>query len=240
MINRQLTEIIRPARGAMDLDRGALDPKIAIQSAVFTLCGLVVSMLSTLLVLWAIPKELEVWGLIRPVVAVFGSAIAITAALFAFYMGKITINEWVDYIGRKSQWHTVELEAFKQLKGIEVIREYSQLEFRPDRASDMLFLALVKHYEHSRPRATKASPHSVASLSSKIELSVGANSITLGELKGVSPEKVSSLFAELGLVQGRKKNVAGQWVPESYDEVIEQFIKNWHKITNKPKYQEDL
>jgi hypothetical protein len=38
------------------------------------------------------------------------------------------------------------------------------------------------------------------------------------------------LFAALGLVEGRDKRRAGQWVPGSEGQVIDLIEQNWHKV----------
>jgi len=248
MIERRVTETTRPAIGPMDLNAGKADPSVSAKNGAITLSAIFVFGIGIVIFSYSIPTfdpyldTMGTWLLkffgIRLAGILVGALISVIGLRFSWYLGTITVNEWQQYQYRKSQWHNAQLRAFQMMQGVETIREYSKLEFNPSKPADMLLIALYMHYRmNKRTSNDRSVPYSVNNLG-EIWLGGSDNSVLLGKLTGIDPEKTSKLLADLHLVQGRKANVAGNWVSESYDQVFDTFAKNWPKVANKPIYIE--
>lgn len=233
MINRNFTELYRPATGPMDLDAGKPNAKDAFWSALFTLVSLLFSAIGCWLAVWSIPDVFanKLWYILTA----FGALLALFGLRFAWSMGNATIIEWEAYQIRKNQWHEVQLQAYRELKGIEVVRTYSEFELSPKYASHVLLAGLAVHYNMANSRSNGRSvPYSVRSLQEK--LYIGSNhTILIGELKGTNPEQMSKLFADLGWIKNRRGGASGDWVPKTLDELVSSFLNNWTKLNTRIK-----
>jgi len=214
----------------MDLNAGRPNAKDALYASGFTLLNLVVASIGALIFVWALPKDaFATWSAVRVVGCAFGGMVVFFGMGFAWHMGRITTQEWRDYQGRKSEWHTVQIAMYQRANGLEHIREYSEHELRPDLARDVLALGLALHYRYASG-VQRRDLHSVRSLEESIYIDAGNRAILIGKLAGTSPEKASALFAKLGWVRNRRPGHAGDWVPQSFEDVIDLFARNWSKV----------
>jgi hypothetical protein len=247
VIQRSIVETTRPAYSQVDLNTGKPDASQATHTALFTAGALAVSSIGGGLVFLCLPS----WGFSdnllsyvfitvglswRIIPVIFGSLLVFFGVRYAWAMGNLTIEAWDLYQSRQDEWHRVTIASFKAMQGVETIREYSSLEIKPDMAKDVLLMGLFMQYQISKGTSGRSVPYSVSSLGTKHTLNNAHHTIVIGELTGINPEKMSRLFAELGWVQGRRKNVAGNWVPTSYEDVFTKFIERWPKLSNKPVY----
>lgn len=231
MIERRILDITRPAHGPMDLNAGRPNAKDALYTGGFTLISLAVGAIGALVVVWALPLDVyATWSALRVIGCVFGGLVGFFGLSFAWNMGRITIEEWRDYQGRKSEWHSVQIRMYERANGLENIREYSSLELRPELARDVLALGLALHWRYVNGANARRDLHSVRSLEESVYLDGGNRAILIGKLSGTAPEKVSALFAKLGWVRNRRPGYAGDWAPESFDDVINLFTRNWSKV----------
>lgn len=230
MIQRSVSQTVRPTSGAMNLNANQPDAKQAFFAAGFTFVSILVMAIGGLIIVWSAPTYGDRWSVVRFIGCGTGLLIAIFAFVYAFTMGNITIGLWQGYQRRLDDWHNAELEMYLAQRGAETITEISQLELTPQVAGHVLLTALaIQHRLAQSPRYTHA-PWSVRGLEEKIYLAGTNNSVLLGEITGTRPELMSDRLAQLGLIRDRKPGAAGVWVPESYEHIFDLFAKNWSKL----------
>lgn len=230
MLSRNVTELIRPAQSAMDLDAGKPNAKDAFFSGGFTLASLLFAAIGCWLSVWSLPRQYDDSSLWY-VATGFGSLLALFALRMGWRWGNMTIEEWADYQYRKQEWHEVTIEAYRALRGQERIISYGEYELNPALAHHVLLAGLAVHRSVMQSGSGRAVPYSVRSLEEKLYIGNNAsNTVLVGELKGTAPEKMSNTFAQLGWVRNRKDGKAGDWAPQSVDELINTFTQNWGKV----------
>lgn len=230
MINRSVTTTARPISGAMNLNMGAPDAKQALLTAGFTFGAIIVMALGGLLVILSVPKSYgDTWSAYRIVGIGTGGMLSLTAFIYAFVMGNITVSAWQKHAQRLDDWHEAELMMYTRAEGQEITKEYNELELSADVAKDVLITAILIKYRMERQAKYRHAPWSVRGLEEKLYLDGNANTILIGELPGTRPEKMSATLAQLGLIVDRKPGSEGNWADMSYAEIIETIGKRWGK-----------
>lgn len=232
MIERKYAVTTRPASGAMNLNENKPDAKQAALTAAFTFGAILIMGLGALIIVWSSPDPYGGWSAPRIIGAFTGGMLALFSFRYAWSMGNITIALWQGYQARLLDWHNAELDMYLAQNGVETIQEISQLELTPDVASHVLVTALAIQYRLARGDTRwRHAPWSVRGLEEKQYLSGTANAVLLGELTGTRPEAMSERLAALGLVIDRKPGSAGNWAPQSFDDVFATIAKNWHRLS---------
>lgn len=232
MIQKRYETTTRPASGAMDLNSGKPDAKQAAMSASFTLGAILCMGMGALVFSWSIPKsefgQIQ-WNAFNVVGIVTGSFVVFFAFRYAWSMGNITVVLWEDYLTRLRDWHKAELWAYTKQDGVETMQAVSIYEYSANVAYQAFVTALLIQYRLTHNKSSVL-PYSVRGLEDPLQLSSGNNLILMGELKGTQPERMSERLADLGYVTNRKPGYAGDWQPQSYEDIIETFARNWSKI----------
>jgi hypothetical protein len=220
--------------GPMDLDHGKPNAKDALLAGSFTLAATLVAAIGLMLIAWSQPKFDEQWNAFRVIGTLTGVAVAFRAFVFSERMFKLTISLWSDYRDRLADWHEAELNAYQAMNGQEQITEVSQFELSPNVPYQFLITALVIHHQLQQAQRLSLrldyAPYSIRGLEKGLWLGNDrSNSIFIGEFRGTKPERVSEQLAAMGFVADRQPGYAGRWVPQTTDEIFDQFIRNWHK-----------
>lgn len=232
MINRSVSQTIRPINGAMDLNAGKPDPKHALFTAGFTFASILVIALGGLLITWSMPNDNPYarWNAFRVIGVSTGGLLSLFSFRYAWSMGNITINLWTGYQRRLQDWHEAELDMYLSQNGVEVTTEVSQFELTPQIAGHVLLTALAIQHQLNSGIKTGHLPWSVRGLEDKLYLDGSNKAVLIGEITGTRPELMSERLAQLGLVRNRKPGSAGEWGVQSYDQVFEAIAKNWSKL----------
>lgn len=230
MFEKRVSQTVRPSNGSMDLNHGKIDPKEAFVMAGFSLVSIFVMALGGMLTVWSSPKYTFDWTWYRAIGMLTGILISSMGFRFAWSMSGLMLHSWRAYHDRLYEWHTAELEMYRNQLGVETITEVSQLEITPQVCKDVLLTALAIQYRlQTTDQRYQHVPWSVRGLEEKLYLDGGNHSILLGEISGSKPELMSATLADLGLVRDRKPGSAGDWVPQSYDDIFTAISKNWNK-----------
>lgn len=231
MIQRSVTQNVRPAEVPVNLNVGAPDAKQALFTAGFTFGAILIAAIGAGIAALSFPRSaLDQWNALRVIGIVMGIAIAATAFVYAFVMGNVTVGLWQGYQKRLNEWNDAALDMWYAQNGVETTTEISQLELTPSIAGHVLLTALAIHHRLAQSPRYSNAPWSVRGLEDKIYLAGTNNSVLLGEITGTRPELMSERLYQLGLVRDRKPGAAGVWVPESYDQIFEMVARNWSKI----------
>jgi hypothetical protein len=228
MIERKVSQTIRPSSGSMNLDAGKVSGTEAFVMAGFSLASILVMALGGILLVWASPKYSYEFNAYRAIGMLTGGLISLCGLRFAWSMSSLMLHSWKAYHKRLADWHEAELDMYLDQRGVETITEVSQLELTPNVAGHVLLTALA--IQHRLMTQDVRQPlWSVRALEDKLYLDGGTNSILIGELNGTKPERMSETLAQLGLVRNRREGVAGDWVPQSYEDIFSLVARNWHR-----------
>ena len=212
----------------MNLDAGKISGTEAFVMAGFSLTSILVMALGGILLVWASPKYNFEMTSYRAIGMLTGGLIALCGLRFAWSMSGLMLHSWHAYHQRLADWHEAELKAYIDQSGVETITEISQLELTPQIAGHVLLTALAIQHR-LQTQEVKQALWSVRALEEKLYLDGGSNSVLLGEINGSKPEQMSATLAQLGLVKNRREGVAGDWTPQSYEDVFNIVAKNWHR-----------
>ncbi len=229
MLERKISQTVRPSSGSMNLDHGRIEAKEAFIMAGFSLVSILVMALGGILTVWSSPKYSYDWTWYRAIGMLTGGLIALMGLRFSWSMSSLMLYSWRSYHSRLADWHNAELEMYLDQRGVETITEVSQLELTPQVAGHVLLTALAIQHRLMTQDVHQAL-WSVRALEEKLYLDGNTNSVLLGEINGTRPEQMSLRLSQLGLVKDRKEGSAGHWVPQSYDDVFSIIAKNWSKI----------
>lgn len=220
----------RLAEGRVSLDYGRFEPATAIKSLLVVLAVLAVSALSGMLVWSVSPGHNEQWstvGGLRGFLASWGILVLVTSYVVAGVAGWIVIYGWSSFIHRQHDWHIAELSAFEAASGVEHETTVTITELSSSRVLDVLAVALSVH---QRVLAGDRTPYSVRELEGDHWLTTGTGQmVKLGSVGAGESERLGKLLSDLKLVRGRAKAKAGEWVPETFDDVVSSVTTNWVK-----------
>ncbi len=229
MIEKRISQTVRPSNGSMNLDAGKIEAKEAFVMAGFSLASILVMAFGGILVVWSSPKYSYDLSWYRAIGMLTGGLIALMGLRFSWAMSTLMLHSWRAYHDRLYDWHTAELDMYKQQLGVETVTEISQLELTPNVAGHVLLTALAIQHR-LQTQDVRNALWSVRALEDKLYLDGGSNSILLGEISGSRPELMSTRLAQLGLVKDRREGSAGTWVAQSYDDVFTLVARNWSKL----------
>jgi hypothetical protein len=210
----------------MNLDTGRLTMLEAAQLGGLAVGSLFIAALGGLMSWGAGPGQhetLQSLGGFRFWIWFFGSSVGLVAFSLGAAVVVLTVRSWLRYEQRLQDWHEVSMEAVIQNQGVEVSQTLTAWELTPSTPRDVLLVALAVH---ARVQAGESNAHTVRALAGACWL----GDIRLGDVGGGQPERIAKAFTDLGLVKGKAARKAGEWIPESTDQVIELVDKNWRKV----------
>lgn len=218
-----LSESTRPAAAPMNLDVGRVEPHEAARLLLLTLGCLSVSPVGALVALVAAPSGYDDWSIIRVIFCIFGSLVAGLSLASAITVWVLMRRDWLEYRQRLTDWHYAALEAFERSGGVEQRREIAAWELSASQPLHVLAAALSVQ---RRIAAGENNPFSVRSLEGPCFL----GGVRLGDIQAAEAERISKIFADIGLIQGRGERKAGKWAAAGADEVLELVAGNWQKV----------
>jgi hypothetical protein len=207
---RQLESTLaqKPAAPPVDLNAGRLDITRAILAGGFVVLALLVVLTGVWIFSWAESRILLFFGAML-------AAIGFTLGAVVLW---VSVSEWVDHRRRVADWHALALESYARLQGAETIQHVSEYELSADNPAHILLAALMVHM---RIQAGESTPYSVRSLHGPYFLA----GRRVGNMSKLSAELMSRKLAQLGLVDGRSPGLAGAWLPQSADEILEAIAR---------------
>lgn len=203
---RQLESTLaqKPAAPPVDLNAGRLDLVRAALAGGFVLLALLVVLLGVWIFSIAESR----------ILLFFGAMLAVIGFSLGGVVLWVSVAEWLDHRRRIADWHELSLESYARLQGAETVQHVSEFELSVENPAHVLLAALLIH---QRVIAGESTPYSVRSLHGPFFL---ANR-RVGNLSKLSAEMMSRKLAQLGLIDGRAPGLAGGWVPQSADEILE-------------------
>lgn len=211
--HNERTSVRRPIDPPVTLDDGQLDIQRAAMAGAFVLAALAVAALG----FWLVHVGSSIGAYI---VGFFGLGVSLVALTIGGCVFYVVLSEWLDRRRRVEEWHIATLAAWQQQGGAETIEQVSEWALSIDNPGHVLMAAL---YVHMRRVNGEETPYSTRSLVGPV-LIAGRRA---GELSKPGAEQMGRRFAELGLIAGRSEGRAGEWVPQSADEVIEIVTNRW-------------
>lgn len=207
------TQVRRPITPPVTLDDGRLDVGRAVALAGFVFGALLLGALGA----WGAAVQL---GGGSGAVMLLGLAVALLAWGFGGTVGALGALEWLDRRRRVEEWHSAALQAYTLAQGAETVEQVSEYSLTTSNPAHVMIAALWTHF---RLREGVETPYSARKLTGPGFLA-GRRAFDVSKLGG---EELSRKFAELGLVQGRAEGRAGEWVPESAEEVWDTVLGRW-------------
>lgn len=219
-------ETKKPAKSLMDLDRGKLESREAIQIFGIASIALIVASLGSM-VLWG---ALFLHGGISVLLGMLGLAFAILGILFSVIVSRLAIHSWYAYENRLADWHDVTLGAYQNSDGTESTRIVRQWDLSSDDFRDVVLVALS--IQDRVNRQINGSHWSTRQIEGKRTLSGadGKSFHVLGDVSSSVAESMPKIFESLKIIEGRSPGKAGKWIPSSYDDLIERISSNWYLV----------
>ena len=206
----ELTQTKRPIAPPIDLNAGRLDVARAALAGAFVLVALVVVLLG----LWIFGRsESLLWRS-------FGGALALVGLSLGGIVLVVSVQEWTDHRARIADWHALAIDSYRDSQMSETIEQVTEWTLGVDNPAHVLMAALTVHL---RQQEGNQMAHSTRQLYGPVFLA----GRRVGDLSKLSAEGMGKQFARLGLVEGRSERNAGEWMPESADEIMALVIRNW-------------
>lgn len=211
--HNERTQVRRPVDPPVSLDDGRLEVGRAAMAGGFVLGSLTVASLGGWLV--AVGSSTG-----AALVGFFGLGVSLVSLTIGGCVFYISIAEWLDRRRRVEDWHIATLEAWREQGGAETVEQVSEWSLSTENPGHVLLTAL---WVHMRVQQGAETPYSARQLRGPL-LIAGRRA---GELSKLGGEQMGRRFAELGLIAGRAEGRAGEWVPETADQVIELVTDRW-------------
>lgn len=212
----------RLARSQMDLNVGRLSPGDALGVAGVAVGALAVAALGVLVVVlvWS-DYDMSWW---RLVIASIGLLVLAGGVLIAATVVRLAIGSWRAYERRLEEWHAAALEAYSARQGVERQTVYATWDLSPDRARDVLLVALWCHHQRAQGVET---PWAVRALTAGPLLLYGRR---IGSLSEPAARDIANALSELGVVRGRTTRRAGEWAAQSSDELVRVVLEGYARL----------
>jgi hypothetical protein len=215
----------------MNIDVGRLTVLEAVHVGALAVGALAVGALGGLVAWAALPGPLQTFadvGHFRFWFFAFGSGTAAVGFGLASVTTWLTVRSWLRYEDRLQEWHQVAIDAYEGNDGSTTEHTVTMWELTASNPLHVLGAALAVHAQQSGPAAGAPT---VRSLQGDMWLGEGErNMVKLGEVNTTQAQRLSDVFAQLGLIEGKAPRQAGRWVPGSTDEILHLVRANWHKI----------
>lgn len=231
MIGRTFQQTVRPSAPPIDLNSARLDPHSWRMALIGGGIYLGVGML--LVALWALvaPHEYDDPGRFRLVMTYTSGSLGLLLLFLGAYALLLPYRRERLHERRVEAWNKLTMQERLDQGGVEVIQEVTEWELQPEHPGHVLLAAIAVQARLAQP--SNRVPYSTRALQEGAYIGSKAHLVKLGEMTAPSAERMAARFAELGIIQGRdgRTRAPGEWVPESFEDVIEIFAENWRKTS---------
>jgi hypothetical protein len=214
----------------MNLDVGRLTVLEALQVGLMAVGALAVGAVGGLICWGAAPTlgyTFRDVGYFRFWLIVFGAGVAGVGFGLAVVTTWLSVRSWVRYEERLSDWHDVAIDAYIGADGASTETTVTMWELTASNPLHVLGAALAVQ---ARQSGSAGAP-SVRSLQGDMWLpSPDGKMVNLGEVNTTQAQRMSDVFTQLGLIEGKEPRKAGRWVPSSADDALRIVAANWHKV----------
>lgn len=209
----EATENIKIASPPMNLDNGRINWREAIHLFWVSVVGSGVATLGVFLIYLVFPPASG--GHVA--LLIFGGMLtALGLSLASTWL--LGMASWRSYERRLTDWNQLHMKIWKKQQGIDTTRTIKTWELQADDFRDVLLSALGTHAQVLQGTETPWSKR-------KLEGSMWLGTRRLGDV--IDGSRMRTRFSELKLITGSEERNAGEWMPRSFDDVIEIISKNW-------------
>lgn len=206
----EMTQTKRPIAPPIDLNAGRLDITRAALAGAFVLAALLVLLLG----LWIFGRSEALLGRFA------GAALASIGLTLGGIVLTVSIQEMMDHRARVADWHALALEAYREIQMAETVEHVTEWTLTIDNPAHVLLAALAIHL---RQVDGNTLAHSTRQMYGPVFIA----GKRVGDISKLTAERMGQQFERLGLIGGRTERRAGEWLPESADEVLSMVIRNW-------------
>jgi hypothetical protein len=214
----------------MNLDIGRLTILEAIQVGALAVGALAVGAVGGLIAQAAMPGWAQTFrdvGGFRFWFFLFGAGVGLVGFGLAVVTTWLSVRSWLRYEERLADWHDVSIAAYEGADGASTETTVSVWELTASNPLHVLGAALAVQ---ARQSGSAGAP-TVRSLQGDMWLpSPGGKMVNLGEVNTTQAQRMSDVFTQLGLIEGKEPRKAGRWVPVSADDALRIVAANWHKV----------
>jgi hypothetical protein len=214
----------------MNLDIGRLTVLEAIHVGALAVGALAVGAVGGLLAQAAMPGRYQTFaevGGFRFWFLLFGVSVALVGFGLACVVSWLSVRSWLRYEERLADWHDVSIAAYEGADGASTETTVTMWELSATNPLHVLGAALAVQ---ARQSGSAGAP-SVRSLQGDMWLpSPDGKMVNLGEVNTTQAQRMSDVFTQLGLIEGKGARKAGRWVPDDAGKVLELVAANWHKV----------
>jgi len=208
----EATQTTKIAAPPMNLDAGRINWREAIHLFWVSVVGALVATLGIYLIYLVFPPASG--GHVA--LLIFGSMLtALGLSLASTWL--IGMESWRAYSVRLDAWNSLHMKIWKRQQGIDTTRTIKTWELLDSDFGDVLLTAISTHaqLDHVETPWSKR----------KLEGAVWLDTHRLGDV--TDGAKMRTKFTELKLITGSEERNAGEWVPRSFDDVVQIVSKNW-------------
>jgi hypothetical protein len=220
-------ELRRTQPAPVDLEHGRFEPGQVLKLWGIAAGALGVGSLGGLFISWGSAASSSHWRLVASAglwLLIFGVLLTVLSYAVALAISLLASRGWWQHQQRVEDWHYAQLAAYEAAGGQESQREVLQRTLSTSEPAHALLVAL---HIVQQAREGIATPWSSPKLAGGGGL--WYNGVRLGDLSKTEAEEFSRLFAEVGLVKGRKKGAAGQLAVTGEAEALQLVAQNWSK-----------
>jgi hypothetical protein len=214
----------------MNLDVGRLTILEAVHVGSLAVGALAVGAVGGLVAQAALPGRFETFasaGWFRLWFFLFGFAVAFVGFGLSVTVTWLSVRSWLRYENRLQEWHEVSIDAFVGVDGALTEQTVTMWELTASNPLHVLGAALAVQ---ARQSGSAGAP-TVRSLQGDMWLpSPDGKMVNLGEVNTTQAQRMSDVFTQLGLIEGKEPRKAGRWVPGSADDTLRIVAANWHKV----------
>lgn len=227
MRNTTAIESSRPAPPLMSYEAGRFDARDAAGKLGLVLAGLFVAAIGATLESLIAPEYLEPTRAQAAWIG-FGSGLQLTGKATAFIGLAMLVWAWVAYEWRKHKAFNQDLASRELNGGLEIDRAVSVTDFDADVPIHAFAYCVSIHRRELERQERGGGPAPWAYRNATGPLMIGGRRmLTVDEYEA---REAAKMLEQLGMVRGRGDKSAGVWVPESYEELIDLFDRNWRRV----------
>jgi hypothetical protein len=167
------------------------------------------------------------WSIWRIGLVGFGGFVLLTAGTIGLLVPRYLAAQWRDDRAYRQDRRAATLDAYEHNQGVTTSETVSETTITADDPLKMLLLALAI----DQRIGSRECPYSVRNLCGPQFLRVnrrlcGTAQLRIGEITTKEEaQEIAMRFARMGLIDGRRPNVAGDWTPTGANDVVQRFLE---------------